>query len=159
MAELTEFCDWLSRTRLSVAIGSIEWVVPAVQTLHILLIAVVASSALLLDLRLLGIGRQQHSLAEAAGRFLPALWLALPGLALTGLVLIVAEPARELTNLAFGAKMGLLMAVIALTWWFQRGLRGRQGGEGRARLVGIASLILWLAIIAAGRGIAYVQEL
>ena len=158
MAAIRAFCAWLAATKLSVALGSIEWIVPVVQTLHILLIAVVASSALLLDLRLLGAGSQRQSLAQAADRFLPALWWALPGLALTGAILIIAEPERELTNPAFGAKMALLVVAIAVTLWFRRRLSGTGWSQSGARLVGIASLLLWVGIVVAGRWIAYAQD-
>ena len=45
---------WLEQTSLSQAIQLTNWVVPTVQTIHILAICVVASSALMIDLRLLG---------------------------------------------------------------------------------------------------------
>ena len=52
---LDRFCSWLEQTPLSQAIQSAGWVVPTVQTIHILAIAAVLSSVLMLDLRLLGV--------------------------------------------------------------------------------------------------------
>src|SRR5947207_13534052 len=52
---LNEICRWIDETTLSQSIQVAAWVVPTVQTIHILAIAVVASSALMIDLRLIGV--------------------------------------------------------------------------------------------------------
>ena len=52
---LNAICVWIDQTPLSQAIQVTNWVVPTVQTVHILAIAVVASSALMVDLRLIGV--------------------------------------------------------------------------------------------------------
>ena len=41
---IDNFCSWLDQTPLSQAIQSTPWVIPAVQTVHILAIAAVMSS-------------------------------------------------------------------------------------------------------------------
>ena len=158
------YCNWLAATPLSQSIQTIDWIIPAVQTIHILAVAAVISSALMIDLRLLGIGWQGQSVAVIARRFLPFVWWPLPILATTGAVLIVAEPARALQNPVFYLKMGLLVVAAAVTracqiplrfdaafWELSR--RRRQV----ARLIAVASLPLWVGIIFAGRWIAYVQ--
>lgn len=158
------FCIWLAATPLSQTIQTIEWIIPAVQTVHILAVAAVISSALMLDLRLLGIGWRGQAVAVIARRFLPFIWWPLPILAVTGALLIVAEPARALQNPVFFLKMGLLLVAAAVTlaceiplrfdaafWELSR--RRRQ----LARLIAVASMPLWVGIIFAGRWIAYVQ--
>jgi hypothetical protein len=161
------FCDWLVRTPFSVLLQRVGWIVPAVQTIHILLIGVVMAAVALFNARLLGLGAGAHSLVESEARFLPWVWAALPGLALTGALLIVAEPARELTNPAFATKLVLLLVVVIISALVRRGLRRRpdrwQGPEGLgstriARLVGGVSLALWVSIVIAGRWIAYVLD-
>ena len=49
---LSEFCNWLAATPLSHTIQSAGWIIPALQTIHILSVAVVFSSATLVDLRI-----------------------------------------------------------------------------------------------------------
>jgi hypothetical protein len=164
---IQEFCDWLVRTPFSVLLQRVGWIVPAVQTIHILLIGVVMAAVALFNARLLGLGAGAHSLVESEARFLPWVWAALPGLAFTGALLIVAEPARELTNPAFATKLVLLLVVVIISALVRRGLRRRpdrwQGPEGLgstriARLVGGVSLALWVSIVIAGRWIAYVLD-
>jgi hypothetical protein len=158
------FCQWLAATALSQSIQSVEWVIPAVQTVHILAVAAVMASVLMIDLRLLGVGAREWTIASAAKRFLPYVWWPLPVLLATGLTLIVAEPARALQNPVFLLKMGLLIAAISITLACQIPLQrdaafwDRNTGRRRAAgLMAIASLPLWIGIVFAGRWIAYFQ--
>src|SRR5713226_1118141 len=159
---LDRFCSWLEQTPLSQAIESAGWVVPAVQTIHILAIAAVMSSVLMLDLRLLGIVGADQPLARVTRRFRPVIWWTLPILLVTGVVMIIGEPARSLKNPIFQLKMGLLIAALGVTAFHQLRLaRGGQRfnpaprGRGRALLIAIPSLALWTGIVFAGRWIAY----
>jgi hypothetical protein len=161
---LDGFCNWLSLTALSQSIQSTAWLIPALQTVHILAIAVVIACALMVDLRLMGVGAIDQTIAAVARRFLPFLWASLPVLLVTGAALIIAEPARALENPVFALKMACLLAASALTLACQIALAAKpvaweRSGGGRmvARLVALTSLMLWVAIIFAGRWIAYVQ--
>ena|SRR5262249_18639678 len=161
---LDPFCNWLGATSVSQTIQTVSWIIPAVQTLHILAVAAVVTSALMIDLRLLGIRGMDQSIDSIARRFLPFIWWPLPVLLVTGLILIVAEPARALQNPVFFLKMGLLLAAAGVTLACQLPLRkeptfwdASPGRKRTARLIAVASLPLWVAIIFAGRWIAYVQ--
>ena len=68
------FCKWLTATALSQSIQSVEWMIPAVQTVHILAVAAIMASVLMVDLRLLGVGAREWTIASAAKRFLPFVW-------------------------------------------------------------------------------------
>ena len=105
---LNGICHWIDQTALSQWIQIAGWVVPTVQTIHILAIAVVASSALMLDLRLIGVFWANRPLEAVKARFLPLVWWPLLVLLATGIIMIVAEPARSLKNPAFQLKMGLV---------------------------------------------------
>jgi hypothetical protein len=159
---LMEFCDWIDSTSLSQAIQSHAWVVPTFQTIHILAIAAVMSSILMINLRLLGVAGTDQPLARVSNRFRPVVWWALPLLLATGATLIIGEPARSLANEYFQLKMLLLVTVIILTLLFQRPLSrdalywdAASGRQGRARVIALLSLVLWCGIVFAGRWIAY----
>jgi len=161
---LHSFCTWLAATPLSQTVQTVEWIIPTVQTVHILAVASVVTSMLMIDLRLLGVGALDLTIAATAGRFLPFVWWPLPVLLATGAALIVGEPARALENPVFLLKMGLLIAAAGITLACQIPLRrdagywDRDAGRRRmAALIAIASLPLWVAIVFAGRWIAYVQ--
>lgn len=160
---ILDFCSWVEHTQLSQTIQSNAWVVPTVQTMHILSIAAVMSSVLMIDLRLLGmVGRDQPA-ARVASRFVSVIWRVLPILLVSGIIMIIGEPARSLPNTIFQLKMSLLLAAIAVTFVYQRQLNGdakfwEASDIRRAAAKGIAilSLLLWVAIVFAGRWIAYI---
>lgn len=158
------FCAWLERTPLSHQLQTIEWVVPAVQTLHLLAIAALMGATLVLNLRLLGLAAADASLERVTRRFLPVVKVALAVLLTTGLVMIAAEPARSLLNIAFQWKMGLLATALLLTGVTVRALRRHPGdwqaSRRRRSLAGLSAVFstgLWVAILFAGRWIAYVR--
>jgi hypothetical protein len=158
-------CEWLAATPLSAMIGGTHWVVPAVQTIHILAIAVVLSSVLMVELRVLGFAGRSQSMAQTLRRFLPWLSGGLVVLAATGALLVVGEPARSLVNAAFWTKMGLLAIALAATLGYQRAQwRGTQGPAAgapagvAARGIAVLVLLLWFAIAVAGRWIAYAGD-
>ena len=159
---LNQICHWIDQTALSHSIQVAGWVVPTVQTIHILAIAVVASSALMIDLRLIGVFWANRPMQTVSARFLPLIWWPLLVLLATGLIMIIAEPARSLKNPAFQVKMLLLVGALTVTWLFHF-LRRRDAafGEGGAgaraatTTLAIASILLWSSIIFAGRWIAY----
>lgn len=180
---LHEFSNWLATTPLSVTVQSALWLIPLAQTVHILAIAIVFSSVLLLDLRLVGWAGREQSIAQTARRFLPWVWGGVLVLLASGLVLIIGEPARALLNPAFQAKLVLLAVVLVLTRIVQRGLArdpaawdapgvsaalaapgvGSVAAGGAltspaARVLGLLSLALWVGIVVLGRWIAYVIE-
>ena len=163
-AALREFSKWLAATPLSHAIQTTKWVIPALQTIHILSVAVVFSSAVLVDLRLWRLLNRDVPLPEVARRFLPTIWPVLLVLLITGSLLIIGEPKRSLLNSAFYLKMALLAAAIVLTAWLQWSLspspnfwdkdRGRRMA---GQLAATLSILVWCGILFAGRWIAYTQ--
>lgn len=159
---LNQICQSIEHTALSQWIQEAGWVVPTVQTIHILAIAVVASSVLMIDLRLVGAFWADRPMKAVAARFLPLVWWPLLVLLSTGIIMITAEPARSLKNPAFQLKMGLLIAALAVTGLFQLLQRrdasfGESGTHPRvaAAAIALVSLLLWSSIIFAGRWIAY----
>ncbi|HLX16408.1 MAG TPA: DUF6644 family protein [Bradyrhizobium sp.] len=159
---LNEICHWIDHTVLSQSIRTAGWVVPAVQTIHILAIAVVASSALMIDLRLIGVFWASRPIEAVTARFLPLVWWPLLVLLATGIIMITAEPARSLKNPAFQLKMALLIAALTVTWLFQAFQRRNaafgdlhSSPRAAATTLAVVSMLLWSSIIFAGRWIAY----
>ncbi len=156
------FCNWLSNTPLSMVIQDYSWVIPSVQSIHILAIATVMASIVMLDFRLLGVTGRGQTVPEVAHRFLPWIWCAVGVLLITGTILIIGEPARELMSPVFWIKMSLLACALALTAAFQYGAFRREAFWERRRVLAwitaLVSLTLWVGILAAGRWIAYVEH-
>jgi hypothetical protein len=156
---LIEFSAWLSSTALSQVIQSTSWAIPGIQFVHILGLATLFALALNLSLRIAGRGLAIESLRSLAGRFVPAIWICLGLLLLTGALLIVAEPDRTITNPAFYLKMVLLVVAVALTLWLASVARREHA---KPNIVHVAaatlSMLIWAGIMIAGRYIAYVER-
>jgi hypothetical protein len=71
---INSLCVWLDQTALSQAIQAIGWIVPTVQMVHILSVAVVITSAPMLDLRLIGVVGVDQPLDHVWARVLPFVW-------------------------------------------------------------------------------------
>ena len=164
MTTMTRISDWLTATPLSHAIGTRFWVVPVVQSIHILAIAVVMASIAMLDLRLAGMTGREQSVQGMTRRFYPWIWGALAVLFLTGLVMIMSEPGRELLNWVFWTKMGLILGAILFTAPVRtlvEDVRYRDLPANKRALVrtcAFISLVLWVAVVTCGRWIAYAGD-
>jgi len=130
-----------------------------VQTVHILCIALLLSAAVIVDLRIFGAGLRSETLAQVADRYIPKVWACLPVLLVTGLILIVAEPGRTLTNPAFYLKMISLVIAIGVTQWLHSYARSARPLSAVPALLAIVSVLLWATIIVSGRLIAYVESI
>jgi hypothetical protein len=139
---------------------------PVVQTVHILGIAAIMGSIVLVDLKVLGLALPSQRTSELVCRVMPWTWWALPCLALSGLVFIVAQPYRYVANPVFGLKFAMLVPAVILALVFHRGYARqpdvweRSPGRRRAAksLAGV-SLLLWIGVVLAGRWIAYADYL
>jgi len=159
---LAGFAAWLGKTPLFDFVAGVAWVVPALQTVHILAVAVVIASAAIIDLRVLGLVERDQPLSTVFQRFLPPLAGAVGLLALTGVLLIAGEPTRAIFRVVFWIKLALVATAAALTWGLAAGVRRWPGALGGDRSVSTplkvaaaSTLLLWIVVIVAGRWIGY----
>ena len=159
-SSLHDFCLWVEKTNLSMFVKTHDWAVPTLQTLHILCVAIILSSILMLTLRIMGLIGKDEPVQVFAARFLPWIWYSIPVLAVGGLLQISAEPERSLSNKIFQMKMVMLVVVMAGMFALGRKVYAPAGeaslaGGPQVKIISIVVFILWLAIITAGRWIAY----
>jgi hypothetical protein len=160
---VSEFAEWLQATSLSATIQAVGWIIPLLQSIHIVTIGVVFVSSLMIALRVLGRMRADEPFTAVWGRFAPWMWSGLVVMAVTGLLLVVGEPVREFTALSFWIKMTLLAIGIIGTAWFGHAFRpaaprARPEFSLGAKTAAVGIVVLWLAIIFLGRAIAYDVE-
>ena len=121
---LHHFCEWLASTPLSNTIQNVAWIIPLTQDgAHHLHRPAARPQPPCLDLRLFGIAGRSDSVAGTAKRLLPWIWGTLPILLLTGAILTVAEPSRELENSTFVKKMILIVVAMVVTGGLQVALK------------------------------------
>ena len=130
------------------------WAYPALEVVHIVGIALLFGNLVLLELRVFGRGAALpvKDLARLS------LSVALCGFGLaaaSGLLMFATQPAELLSNRVFTLKMLLLMLAGCNAAWFH-GRRSLARLDGLARAQMLASTVVWLAVAACGRWIAYV---
>lgn len=157
------FAGWLEETPVSHSIKDVNWVIPLIQSIHIVMIGVVFVSCLMIAMRVLGRMRADEPFAVVWGRFAPWMWTGLCVMGVTGLTLVLGEPVREFTALSFWLKMGMVALGVASTAIYGRSLRHVvlvPSGQFpvTAKLASVLIVALWLAIIFLGRAIAYDRE-
>jgi len=148
------FVQWLQNSPLSLTVRRIGWLIPLMQTLHILANGLVLSAIIMIDLRVWG--SRTEPLRDRVRRLLPWLWTAMAVLTATGLVLILATPRRTLLDATFQVKMLMMAVAIAATLALAAALRRvAPDGVSAGRMAGAmaaAALLLWLGVTLAGRG-------
>ena len=138
--------------------------IPTIQSFHILGIAMALGSAFMIAMRVTGWLGADQTLLQTQERYGPwlngALWLLL----LTGALLVLAEPPRELDAISFWLKMALVAVMAALAFAFGRSVRRHDGqwetaviGQANVKWAALLTFVVWAAIIMLGRFIAYDQ--
>jgi hypothetical protein len=161
--DLNSFAEWLSTTFPSAFIQNHEaWVIPTLQSLHIIGIATAIGSALMLTLRVLGLMNMDQTLLQNLQRFSPWLTGAACLLLVTGGLLVIGEPVRELVTFSFWLKMFLVAVLVATAVAFQRAISGHDQqwanrfiSRKSVRWAALLTFVIWGCIIILGRLIAY----
>jgi Family of unknown function (DUF6644) len=162
---LLGFIQWLNGTSWSLYLRESELAFPLTEAIHLIGLGVSVGTIMWVDLRLLGLTMTRERVSDVVNRL--ERW-AIAGFIVmftSGFVLFLGKPETYYTTTAFRIKMMLLPLAALNVWFFHKGVyphvtewdRGvRVPWQGR--LVGFASMALWLAIIVAGRWTAYFAD-
>jgi hypothetical protein len=157
---LQTFFDWLQNTYLAVKVGE-DWF-PYVESAHVVFLALVAGTILVVDSRLVGITSRQLRFTYISDQLLPWTWGAFIGAVITGTMLFMANATSYAGNFPFQVKMVLLLLAGLNMLYFQfvtfRGVASWDVGRPApaARAAGVISITLWCLIIGFGRWVGFV---
>ncbi len=156
------FLHWLNDTPFSIVMRESLWAEPVMETIHVLTLSLFLGFVVLLDLRLLDVSLRRKRVSEVFEQLNPGLFSGFAIMIVTGVLLFVADPVAFYSTLFFKLKMIMLGAAIVNVLLFNFTLGKRMMEWDHAprtpfgvKLCGAASLLLWVSIVAAGRGIAY----
>lgn len=155
---LLPFFEWCETLWLGQAVVGSSWLFPVIESVHLLGLALLGGSILLVDLRLLGLGLKERAVAELALDARP--WM-LTGLAIligTGIPLFLSEPIKLYYSTAFWIKITTLPIAIAFALTVRTRVTLSDAVRNTARrqqLVGALSIALWLTVAVAGRWIGF----
>ena len=152
---------WLESAAPAVAMRQWLWLYPAVEIAHIVGFVILVGSAVMFDLRLLGLSRALPVSAMAA-HLLRWARLALVLVVPSGTLMFVAHATEFSANPAFRLKLVLIALAFLNAGLFHRWpFRGvgdwdtEVAAPRPAKLAGALSIVLWLGVIACGRLLAY----
>jgi hypothetical protein len=161
---LYHLCELIEKTALGSSIRNSDWLFPAIESVHVLGIIVLVGSTGLFDMRLLNTGFLRHERASnVAKQVMPWVWGSFTVMFVTGVLMFSSEATRCYQSWFFRLKLGLLVLAGLNAFIFQFGAyRGIANWDeattkapAGARVAAWASLLLWVFIVFAGRGIAY----
>jgi hypothetical protein len=148
------FFQWLGSLSMSRAISESNWIFAVIQALHLVALAVFFGALLVVDIRLLGRGFRQQSLAQVAREAQPWLIGGFMALVLTGIPQLMSTASKQYASGLFWLKMEVLVAAIIFTFIIRRKVALSE--EGRIgsfwlKVVGIVSIALWTGVAVPAR--------
>jgi hypothetical protein len=152
------FFTWCESSSLGEAIRDSRWLFPAIESLHLLALAVMGGSVLVVNLSLLGLGLGRRPVADLWRD--TRLWFttSLAVMLASGFLLFTSEAVKLYYHEAFWVKMTALLLSIAFTVTVQRTIALADPDRVtplRSRTVGLVSILLWSAVGAGGRWIGF----
>ena len=153
---ITNIFEWLTTTPWAKAMISAEWVFPAVQSLHFVGFALSIGTIVVVDLRLLGVGMNRQTAAELDAGLSGWTNAGIVVMLTTGLLMFSTDAVTYHYNPSFQFKMICLSAALLFHFTLFRYVVRHGTSRVAARLAGGVSLVLWSAVIAGGRFIAFV---
>ncbi|MEQ1883745.1 MAG: DUF6644 family protein [Bryobacteraceae bacterium] len=158
---ILEICHYLQNTEWATALRQADFAFPLIEGTHIIALSISVGLILMLDLRLLRLAFQSEPVSRVMHQVMP--W-ALPGFGimfLTGLLLFFAQAESVYNNTYFRVKvlmlllLGINAAIYQYKFYPQMAEWDTTAVPTGARIVAVVSLVLWMAVIAAGRLTAY----
>ncbi len=158
---IDEFWNWIQDSELAFQIGATWWF-PLLESIHILAVALLFGSILVVDLRLIGVTALNYPVSRLHRELTGWTWGAFALATVTGLGMFISRPGPYADNTAFQIKLLLLLlsglnllvfhkfAYATVADWDTSPAIPRS-----ARLAGLCSLTLWAGVIVAGRWVGH----
>jgi len=156
-----EFWTCLERLPLAEHIG-FTWWFPFLESIHVLAVAFLVGSILMVDLRLLGLAALRYATSRMTRELIPWTWGALCVAMVTGSGLFMTRAATYIEHPPFQLKLVmLLLAGLNMALFQFRTFRSIKEWDTAAsppiaaKIAGATSLLLWAGVVLAGRWIGH----
>jgi hypothetical protein len=142
---------------LGVFIQHSKYAFALIETVHIMALAILLGSFLIVDLRLFGLVMRKQTVADVAGQFSLTSWVSFVVMVCTGIPMYLSEAVKLSASSPFFYKMVFLCLALLfhLTVHRKATHSGSSASTGLAKIAASLSLICWLAVALAGRAIAF----
>jgi hypothetical protein len=160
--DIVAFLKSLEASGLATRIRDSLWMFPLIESTHVIGLALVFGTILIIDLRLLGIASTQRSFQRMASDILKWTWAAFALTALTGTLMFITNAVVYYHNFFFRTKM-LLLALSGINMLIFELTAGRTihnwdkapSAPSAGKAVAAVSLVMWISIIIMGRLIGF----
>jgi len=155
---LLPFFQYLETVWLGRFVVESNWLFPVIESVHLLALALLGGSILIVDMRLVGLGLSGREIKEIAREARPYMNFALVMMIATGIPLFLSEPIKCYYSPAFWVKMWTLAIALIYTYTIRTKATRMGFVHNTARrqvLVGALSIALWFTVASAGRWIGF----
>lgn len=139
-----------------------EWLFPIVEIVHVIALALVFGSILMLDLRLVGLSSRESTVSRLSRELLPYTWGAFLVAAISGTIMFVSKATGYYGDIRFKMKFILMFFAGVNMLVFHKGIYQRvtewddaMPPPATARFAGAMSITLWTAIVFLGRYVGF----
>jgi hypothetical protein len=161
---ILSLAQWIQSTALFTGIRESWYVYPVVMAIHLLGIALFGGMVLLTNMRLLGVAMRHRSVSDVVGQLRMPKRIGLILIATCGILMLGSKAEEYYYNIFLRVKIALLSLMFLHGWCFRRSVyyntaeidRAPKLPE-RAKLAASLSILLWIGIACAGRGIGYID--
>ncbi len=161
---LLSFAQWVQTTGFFTVLRGSGYVYPVILSLHMVAIAFFGGMILMTDMRLLGWAMRARPVSDVIDQLRKPKQFGLLLIVTCGVLMACCKAEEYYYNAWFRLKLALLLCVAIHALIFRRRVYQRAKEvdrttelPGGARLAGALSLILWVGIACAGRGIGYIE--
>jgi hypothetical protein len=155
---LLTFCTWIENTPFGWAIRDSKWLFPAIESVHLVALAIIAGTVLIVDLSLLGWGLRRQDASQVAADARPWMVGSLAMMLVSGFSLFASEATKCYGNPAFWFKMAFLAAAILYTFTLRSVVVRPEPlawGPMWRKAAAIVSITLWTGVGIGGRAIGF----
>jgi hypothetical protein len=152
----------VQETGLAISIRDSLYLFPLLESAHVIGLALVFGTIAVIDLRLLGVASAHRPFLRVARDVFGWTWAAFALTATTGLLMFITNAVVYFNNTYFRVKVGLLVLAAVNVLVFELTARRTVHQWDRAaavpavaRTVATVSLVVWVAVIVAGRMIGF----
>ncbi len=151
------FFLWCEKTHLGLWIKNGTWTFATIETIHIMALAVLLGTLVVVDLRLLGFGMVRQSPSHLTRLMAPWTYSSLVVMVLTGICMFVSEANRLSRSGPFAFKMLLLILAVGTHFTIRAKVTGEgvRVGSRLPKVVAGLSIVFWFGVALAGRAIPF----
>ena len=157
-----DFGEWMEGFSWVKYLAGTSWLYSSISVIHYFTLLVMVGTAVLVDLRVLGVAATRKPVAQFGEQIYPWMWGAFWLAVLSGFLMFTTDAGDYLPDTVFRVKIAVILLAVIFTVIVQRNIP-RWGTVPsipiRAKILASISLLLWIGSILAGVEIAAISGL